>query len=511
LFISGYYSGMHVLWNDAGTFDFANISRIANRPDAVLSQASSFGDVDRDGDLDLLAGNWAAGWYRHYPGDEARNRIVFNEGGVLSGENVIDLEGFTGETLSTLLTDFDRDGDLDILEANDFEIADQIYFGDGAGAFQRTTASDGIFSNTTNTTMSVKSADFDNDAAPELLFTQISGRSEGLAGNLTLRPLELYCFDLENSEEAALCQANINANLWYKAGGRKVDVRKVANCADNGPVQEAECRAMLIKAVAMQRKDASVCNHIPEDQLRTRLLCETHFIPKVVPSAEQQAEGLAQTMAANVVLKRNDLGIYDDVTEDLGLQVGGWTWDIKIEDFALDGWIDIYITNGSWIVANQSPSNMYYANDGDGTFTSTTSDVGLEEFLILPSLTSIDIDNDGDLDMIGQAVNGPVMAYRNNSQRTQRIAFQMRDEVGNSHCAGCRIKLHMTDGTLQEREVQIGGGYLSYDTTKSYFGLPAGESVKSVQVFWSTGETTTLNGPFPVGSLHTLTRSKSEG
>ena len=60
LFISGHYAGMHVLWNYQGSFDFDRVSRIKNRPDAILSQASAFGDVDRDGDLDLLAGNWAA-------------------------------------------------------------------------------------------------------------------------------------------------------------------------------------------------------------------------------------------------------------------------------------------------------------------------------------------------------------------------------------------------------------------------------------------------------------------
>ena len=421
LFISGHYAGMHVLWNYQGSFDFDRVSRIKNRPDAILSQASAFGDVDRDGDLDLLAGNWAAGWYRHYPGEESRNRVIFNVNNGLTGDSFLDLQGFTGETLAVLLTDFDRDGDLDILEGNDFEVADQIYYGDGAGGFTRLLASDGTISTTTNTTMSVKSADFENDGVPELFFSQISGRAEGLVDSIPLRPLELYCFDLTDPTEVAICQDNLNANLWYKSGGRRVDVRAAVNCVGQNPDFEAECKAMMIKDVAIQRKDVSVCKHIPDEQIRARLLCETHFIPQQKPSDTEVLEAIPQKMGSNALLQRSPTGEYVDISKSSGVEVGGWTWDIKIEDFDLDGLADMYITNGSWVVTNQSPSNMYYANDGDGTFTLATPVAGLEEFLILPSLTSIDIDNDGDLDMVGQAVNGPVMAYRNNSQRSQRV------------------------------------------------------------------------------------------
>ena len=86
-------------------------------------------------------------------------------------------------------------------------------------------------------------------------FRRFRGRAEGLVDSIPLRPLELYCFDLTDPTEVAICQDNLNANLWYKSGGRRVDVRAAVNCVGQNPDFEAECKAMMIKDVAIQRKD----------------------------------------------------------------------------------------------------------------------------------------------------------------------------------------------------------------------------------------------------------------
>ena len=104
---------------------------VANRPDAVLADALAFGDVDRDGDLDIAVGNWASGWYRRVPGAEATNRIIFNNGGVIDRTDARELDALPGETLTMQLRDIDLDGDLDLSEGNDFTLPDIYYFGDG--------------------------------------------------------------------------------------------------------------------------------------------------------------------------------------------------------------------------------------------------------------------------------------------------------------------------------------------------------------------------------------------
>ncbi|MDJ0933189.1 VCBS repeat-containing protein [Breoghania sp.] len=137
LFLTTYQQGNYVLKNEGGRFDVSNLSEMRNRDDAILTLAADFGDIDRDGDLDLALGNWAAGWYSTASGEEARNRVVFNENGILSGATYRDLPGLPRETLSILFSDIDVDGNADLLVGNDFEMPDMFYLGDGKGGLHQ--------------------------------------------------------------------------------------------------------------------------------------------------------------------------------------------------------------------------------------------------------------------------------------------------------------------------------------------------------------------------------------
>jgi len=506
IFISGYYAGLHVIWNDQGSFDFSKISNIANSLDAVLSQATSFGDLDRDGDLDLVVGNWAAGHLRHFPGEESRSRIIFNDAGTITGELGYELDGVTGETLTVLLSDFDRDGDLDIFEGNDFAPPDQIFLGSGTENFERVQAQDLLIERTTTSTMSIKSADFNNDLIPEIFFSQIAGRADGVSEKLRLRPVELYCIDLADPIEAKICQENIEAKSWYRSGGRQVDVSSAPNCQLLEQESAAACKALMIKDIAIQKNDVSICEFINKSQRRAAQLCQTHFLTSLKPTPKLIAESIPQHKGFNVLLALHPDGDYRDIAEQVGLDVGGWSWDVKIEDFDLDGFLDVYITNGYWTIPNVTPSNLYFKNISGTHFRQEAFETGLEEFLILTSLTSTDIDNDGDLDLIGQAVNGPVVAFRNNVQNPNRIAFQVEDYFGNRFGVGTKIEVFYGDQQKQMRELQTGGGFQSYDSSKAYFGLGAHTQVDKIHVFWSTGETTDIKGPFEVGRMHTIVR-----
>jgi hypothetical protein len=236
------------------------------------------------------------------------------------------------------------------------------------------------------------------------------------------------------------------------------------------------------------------------------LLCGIHFRPFREPADEEMAENIPFAKGANVLLVRQPDGTYVDLAEETGLGIGGWSWDVKIEDFDLDEYRDIYITNGHWIIGRVIPSNLHYKNLGGREFHEVSGEYGLEEYLILPSVTAFDMDNDGDLDMIGQAVNGPVIAFINNAQNPNRIAFELRDEIGNRFGVGSRITIHYGDGRSQMHEIQWGGGFLSFDPAKSFFGLGEHGEVAGVEVFWSTGEHSEIAGPFEAGAIYTITR-----
>ncbi len=119
---------------------------------------------------------------------------------------------------------------------------------------------------------------------------------------------------------------------------------------------------------------------------------------------------------------------------------------------------------------------------------------------------AVDIDGDGDLDVITQPVNGPVALFRNGSQSGNAIAFELRDAVGNSHGIGAKVTVVDADGSRQMRELQIGGGFMSFDAPVAHFGLGAAGAVARVIIDWPEGAQTVIDGPLAAGSVYRISR-----
>ncbi len=503
LFLATYVDGNMVIRNDQGILDLANPQPVKNRDDAMLSMALSFADADRDGDLDVALGNWAAGWYRRIPGEESRNRIIFNDGG-LTGEKFTELPGLPGETLSILFSDIDMDGAADLLVGNDFELPDYVYMGDGAGGFTAITRDQGKIPHTTNTTMAIRTGDLHNDGMPELYFAQIAGRSSGVSDTLKMQPLEAYCDSVVDPDAKALCIRNMEIKTWYRSGNR-FDPTYASKCAELTGDLQAECKAILIKDLAIQRDDASICSLIPAAHPQPKVLCEIHFRPFEAPLMSVFDTTIPQIMQANVLLSATGSG-YEDTAKAEGLDVGGWSWDVKIGDFDNDGWQDVYIVNGTWVPNEVSPSNLFFHNRGEAGFVEASGPFGLEDYLMTAAAVAFDMDNDGDLDVITQPVNGPVQLFRNGSQTGNALAVGLRDAQGNSHGLGAKVWVTLEDGTKMMRELQSGGGFMSFDAPIAHFGLGETESVAEIAIDWVTGPRTVVEGPLEAGATYTISR-----
>lgn len=506
LFIATFRQGNYWIRNVNGVFDVANMAPVKNRGDAVLTSALSFGDVNGDGFLDAAIGNWAAGWYRRIPGEEARSRVIFNDAGKLTGEKFTELPGLPGETLSILFSDFNMDGKLDLLVGNDFEIPDIFYIGDGEGGFREIKRKDGIIPMTTTTTMAIKVADLHNTGKPEIYIAQIAGRSSGVSKKLRLRPFEQYCSGIERADERALCQKNIDIKAWYRSG-HAFDPGYARRCQQMEGRYQAECKAMLVKDLAIQNRDPAVCKLIPVGQTRAQQLCEIHFRPIREFTAQDEADGIPQILRRNVLLVSKGDGTFGEQAVEQGLEVGGWSWDVKVIDVDNDGFQDMLIVNGTWVPNEVTPSKIFYRNNGKGKFEEKTVEFGFEDYLITPAAVAVDIDNDGDIDFITAPVNGPAIVFVNNSQSGNAIMFEFDDRIGNRFGIGNKVEI-AAGGTTQSRELQLGGGYMSFDAPFVHFGLGSAEKVDSVTVTWVDGTRTVLKD-LTAGARYRIERAKA--
>ena len=87
------------------------------------------------------------------------------------------------------------------------------------------------------------------------------------------------------------------------------------------------------------------------------------------------------------------------------------------------------------------------------------------------------------------------------------VQVVLRDEAGGTTAGiGATVIVRYGEGKHQMREIQASGGFLSFDEPVAHFGLGDVTTVDTIEVRWSTGETTVLTGPFTTGARYTVRR-----
>ena len=522
LFISTYDGGNYFLMNKDGRFSRDHIVK-APGPEKAVTMAVSFADVNLDGTLDFYLGNWGFGSFTRYqiPPNYTHNILVYNNQMRFEPTQI---EKNAGETLSVLFSDFNNDNTIDLLIGNDFKPADKYFLGT-QNDFALTKASDSLFRVSPYYTMSVTTADVNNDL---LLDTYVAGLNfDGPKMNgaeksylngeeFNNEQFEKFCENYTGTENYDLCLGLLNArNILPRRDPRLVNIE---NCEllRNDVLAFKEALALSMVFEAIKTNDPTLCEKIGPDQNVQRRLCENYF--RYLNKEKQEkvrwkdytndGEDIPQVKGQNALhLGTNDHSL-TDVTMGNILSNTGWTWNAKFADLDNDQWQDLFAVNGCWWDKKIYNMNYFFKNQEGKGFARAQIEAGLDDVGITHSFLYIDIDQDGDLDIITRSAVGQIYVYQNNTSINKSISIQLVDMIGNRNAVGAKIYIVYGDKSelAQMRELNLGGGFMSYQIPIAHFGLGEHDQINSIMVKWADGETTTINQQFYAGAKYIIER-----
>ncbi len=204
-------------------------------------------------------------------------------------------------------------------------------------------------------------------------------------------------------------------------------------------------------------------------------------------------------------------GLFEDQTVAAGLAGPSLTrvgFGANAADFDNDGDVDLFVANGHILdnIASINASLAYAQadqlsiNDGSGRFEVLVPAAGpLTEPTVARGSAVVDVDNDGDRDLLVTSSNGPVRLLRNDTSQGRSLTVRLLAPTGGD-AIGAGVELSY-GGRTQTAEVRSGSSYLMSEDPRLHFGLGAmvGSSL-AMLVRWPSGESTGFTIPEPATS-----------
>jgi len=207
-------------------------------------------------------------------------------------------------------------------------------------------------------------------------------------------------------------------------------------------------------------------------------------------------------------------GTYAEIAHYAGLENSEWNWAVIFLDVDLDGFEDVLATTGHMFDTQDldaqariqalgpfprekvpqkllmlpplREAKLAFRNRGDLTFEECGAAWGFNQIGVSHGMALADLDNDGDLDVVVNNLNGALGVYRNETA-APRVAVRLKGLRPNTRGIGARISV--TGGPVpQSQEMMSGGRYLSCDDTMRVFAAGNPTNHLRIEVTWRSGQ-----------------------
>ena len=496
------------LYLNKGNFEFEDITDKST----VASQqgwctGATMADVNADGWLDIYICRSADGSF------ERRKNLLFINNHDNTFTERAEKYGIADSGFSTQAAffDYDKDNDLDLVVINHSKkeymqgqqekpgirkqtnpnFSTHLYRNDN-GHYSDVTAGAGITSNVLTFGLGLAVSDLNNDSWPDLYISNDFNEAD-------------YCFiNQKDGTFKEMSQDMFSYTSLFSMGNDAADI-------NNDGMQDIVTLDMLPESNYLQKMHNGA-----ENFDKFQILFNNGFF-------NQYSRNMLQ-------LNRGD-GTFDEVGQFAGISNTDWSWSSLAADFDDDGRKDIFITNGyvkdytdmDYIKYNvdimmerdtqkqremmttrmdKLPtillSNYMFKNEGDLKFTNKTAGWGLDEPIIASGAAYVDLDNDGDLDLVTNNCNEVASIYQNNLRErkdgSKYLNVKLAGNGLNTFGLGSKVTLITTAGE-QVQEMMPSRGFQSSVDYTLHFGMSSADSVKQINVAWSNGLSSFIKSP----------------
>ena len=515
--------GPNQLYRNLGNWRFEDITELAGvaAPDR-FSTGVVFADVDGDRDLDLLTA--ATG---------GPNALYVNDGAGQFTDRTAEA-GLVSDRGSTTMTlaDVDGDGDLDLYIAN-YKVVDvsqlfterQLSFDEAVqqvgedryevvpalrdhfrfekvdGAWVRTPRVDPDWFYLNDGTGRFEQVPFTSERFRDEEGYRLTREPEGFG--LAAR---FYDVDGDGDPDLYVCNDFEGPDhFWINDGTGTFQALEPTS------LRTTSNASMAVDFADIDR-DGDVDFYVTDMLARGRRGWQTHAFAHRPPKGVGEIESRIQWQRNTLLLNRGD-GTYAQVAEFADVDATDWSWTTLFLDVDLDGYEDILVATGyTWDVFNRDITNrltsefprlewrelrlllpalelrnVAFRNNGDLTFDDVGEAWGFAtEEDISHGLAAGDLDGDGDLDVIVNRLGSPVGVFRNEATNN-RVAIRLIGEVPNTQAVGAKIRVRAGAFPEQEKEVTLGGLYLSSSETLYSFATRDANEL-TIAVDWRSGK-----------------------